>query len=87
MLRSLAVGTQWPQARLHQAGLAPSGLPHCRLCIWADGQGGKGTLPHRAWNCPATEAQRQHVPGMVMEVLYNVPPREEVVQEEQAVES
>jgi len=34
-----------------------------------------------------TEAQRQHVPGMVMEVLYNVPPREEVVQEEQAVES
>ena len=33
-----------------------------------------------------TEAQRQHVPGLVMEVLYNVPPREEV-QEEQVAES
>ena len=44
-LRSCAIGGQWPQQRLHAAGLSPHAT--CRLC----GEG--GCLWHRLYKCPA----------------------------------
>ena len=66
-LRSAFLNRQWPQARLHQAGLAAS--PGCRFCaaVVSDSPGSAGpasesapagTLAHRLWGCPVTEAQR-----------------------------
>ena len=43
-LRSIVIGSQWPQARLRQAGLTAD--DKCQLC------GDTGTLRHRCWDCP-----------------------------------
>ena len=48
-LRSAVAGRQWPQQRLHQAGLA--GDPLCKLCQ-ACGKEATGTLAHRLIDCP-----------------------------------
>jgi hypothetical protein len=50
-LRSHAVGSQWPQQRLYDAGLADT--PFCTKC------GALGTLLHRCWECPAGEEIRR----------------------------
>ena len=67
-LRSALAGRQWTQDRLHAAHLAPS--PECQLCCaaaqWAAERGSRecrhpvarGTLAHRLWECPVTEAWR-----------------------------
>ena len=49
-LRSLVASRQWPQQRLHAAGLADSSL--CKLCIDMPGGDQPGTLLHRH-SCPA----------------------------------
>ena len=46
-LKSAIVKGQWPQARLHAAGLADTS--ECQLC------GAIGTLWHRLYDCPALE--------------------------------
>ena len=72
-LRSAVANRQWPQARLHRAGLASS--PECQFCLELAraavaspeghmthidiGQLPRGTLAHRIWRCPATEPLRQ----------------------------
>ena len=51
VLRSTVSNGQWPQERLHRAGLVAS--PLCRLC-----GGAVGDLGHRHWGCPATQEMR-----------------------------
>jgi len=50
-LRSIFIGSQWPQERLFQCGLADT--PLCCRCREAP-----GSLLHRAWRCPATAGWR-----------------------------
>ena len=59
-VRSLVIGSQWPQARLAAAGLADDAS--CQLCEAAE-----GTLFHRAWLCPAHDLLRRtwFAPGTV----------------------
>ena len=61
-LVSYIVGRQWPQARLHTAGLA--GDSWCQLCLHLRGQHATGTLAHRLWQCPLLHQTRVAVlPG------------------------
>ncbi len=61
VLRSLAINSQWTQARLHEHGLVDDG--RCRLCMVA-----RGTLVHR-WECDATrEWWRQNVPEAIADL-------------------
>ena len=60
-LRSLVANRQWPQQRLHAAGLADSSL--CKLCIDMSGGAQPGTLLHRH-RCPALAVFRsQYMPS------------------------
>ena len=63
-LRSAFANRQWTQCRLYSAGLASS--RNCRLCVrfgvCDEGDtdpAHRGTLLHRIWTCPVTEAFRQ----------------------------
>ena len=51
-LRSSMCGTSWPQERLQRHGFANDSA--CLLCL-----AGKGTIWHRRFGCPATEAFRR----------------------------
>ena len=50
-LRSIAVGSQWPQHRKYKAGLVTDGA--CKRCLDAP-----GTLCHRHCHCTHTDAAR-----------------------------
>jgi len=64
-LRSAIAGRQWPQQRLHSAGLVSDS--HCLLCKGMPGGDKPGTLLHR-WCCPALEEFRQeHMPTWLKE--------------------
>ena len=63
-VRSLVVGTQWPQQRLAAAGFAPDSA--CALCGQA-----AGTLLHRAWCCEATLGWRQQRAPDLLRALPN----------------
>ena len=54
-LRSTVIGGQWPQARLHQAGLSTTAA--CQVC------GAHGTLGHRLYDCPSTFQFRRNFLG------------------------
>ena len=63
-LRSAVADRQWPQARLHRAGLVAS--RNCQLCVrfgYCDPDSTDrrhaGTLLHRLWTCPVLEAERR----------------------------
>ena len=63
-LRSLIAGRQWPEQRLHSAGLVESNL--CQLCFTEP-----GTLLHRLV-CPVLARFRQeHMPKWIQEHLEN----------------
>ena len=53
-LKSALVGGQWPQDRLHRAGLVDH--PNCVLC-GASGVEVRGTLSHRCLQCEVVEAR------------------------------
>ena len=73
-LRSAFTNRQWPQARLHQAGLVTS--PNCRLCVAAGlcdpldpNPRFTGSLVHRILTCPATEKfRRENAPNWIWEL-------------------
>jgi len=71
-LRSAFTNRQWPQCRLHSAGLVST--RNCRLCVQLGFCGADdpdpvhhGTLLHRIWLCPATESvRREMVPSWLL---------------------
>ena len=64
-LTSLVVGRQWPQQRLHSAGLVDSSL--CQLCLELPGGGQTGALFHRLC-CPAlVDFRALHMPSWIGE--------------------
>ena len=66
-LASAVCGRQWPQQRLHKAGLVNDNL--CRLCKGMPGGDHPGTLLHR-WVCPALAAFREiHMPRWISDYL------------------
>ena len=58
-LRSLVTDRQWPQQRLHTAGLADD--PFCQLCVATSGVRTPGTSVHRICECPCLESVRSRV--------------------------
>ncbi|CAK0833333.1 unnamed protein product, partial [Prorocentrum cordatum] len=74
-LRSAFANRQWPQARLHRAGLASTA--NCRLCAraglcdpQADDPRFTGHLARRVFTCPATEPYRQKTaPAWIQELV------------------
>ena len=63
-LRSAFCHRQWPQARLHGAGL--SDVDGCRLCArsaFSRDTVPRGTAWHRVWLCPHLEAARRGAVG------------------------
>ena len=65
-LRSVLIGSQWPQERLYRHGLVET--PECQLCKLT-----AGALRHRCWECPATAAWRyDHLGQLQLPNLANI---------------